>query len=249
MKTLKHIIVFGLLLIPLSGFSQNWKLSRSEIVYGVGINNYFGDIGGASSADASSFADFDIVYSRPVLTVGYRYKLYERLAIKGNLSYAYIHGSDVNSANENRNYTFSTNMFELNGHVEYHITEEKQMVTYRTMSMRGKLQKFNAGFNLYVFMGVGGAYFKPKAFDDFDGSSRFTENKNLTLVFPLGAGFKYPLTSTTYVGLELGAHFTTTDFIDGFKPDQSDSKDMYYFTVINVSTKIKKAKRRKELRF
>ncbi len=244
MKAYKHIILFSLLLIPTLGFSQKWKLSRSEYAYGVGISNYFGDIGGSSKADALGIADLRLAYSRPVLAVGYRYKLYERIAVKANLSYANIYGSDVKSINEGRNYSFTTNMFELNGHVEYHITQEMHMVSYKSMSTRGKLHKFNTGINLYVFAGVGGAYFKPKAKDSFVGSSRFVDNKNLTFVFPLGLGLKYPVTSTTYIGLELGGRFTTTNFIDGFSPEASNSNDIYYFTVINVSTKIKRKKRR-----
>ena len=245
MKAYKHIVLFSLLLIPTLGFSQKWKLSRSEYTYGIGISNYFGDIGGSSKADASAFSDFDIAYSRPVLAVGYRYRLYERIAVKANLSYANIYGSDVKSINEGRNYSFTTNMFELNGHLEYHITKEMHMVSYKSMSMRGKVKKFNRGINFYVFMGIGGAYFKPKAKDSFVGSSRFVDNKNLTFVFPIGLGLKYPLTSTTQIGLELGGRFTTTDFIDGFSPEASNSNDMYYFTVINVSTKIKRKKRRR----
>ena len=244
MKAFKHVIFFSLLLIPTLVFSQKWKLSRSEYLYGIGIVNYFGDIGGASNADAFSIADLDIAYSRPVLAIGYRYKLHERFAVKANLSYANIHGSDVNSINESRNYSFTTNMIELNGHIEFHITKESQMVVYNKMSMRGKLHKFNTGINLYVFMGVGGAYFKPKALDSFEGSSRFVDNKNLTLALPVGVGLKYPLTTATFIGLEFGGRFTTTDFNDGFQPESSNSKDVYYFTVISVSTKIKKKKRK-----
>ncbi len=249
MKSYKYILLFSLLIIPTLVFSQKWKLSRSEYVYGIGISNYFGDIGGSSKADAFGITDLDLAYSRPVLAVGYRYKLYERIAVKANLSYANIHGSDAKSINEGRNYSFTTNMFELNGHVEYHITKEMHMVSYKSMSMRGKVKKFNTGINFYVFAGIGGAYFKPKAKDSFVGSSRFVDNKNLTFVFPVGLGLKYPLTGTTYIGLELGCRFTTTDFIDGFKPENSDSNDIYYFTVINVSTKIKKKKRRSDYRF
>ncbi len=245
MKAYKHIVLFSLLLIPTLVFSQKWKLSRSEYIYGVGISNYFGDIGGSAKVDAFALADLDLASSRPVLAIGYRYKLYERIAVKANLSYANIHGSDAKSINEGRNYSFTTNMFELNGHVEYHITKEIHMVSYKSMSMRGKVKKFNRRINFYVFMGIGGAYFKPKAKDSFVGSSRFVDNKNLTFVFPIGLGLKYPLTSTTQIGLELGRRFTTTDFIDGFSPEASEAKDTYYFTVINVSTKIKKKKRRR----
>ncbi len=248
MKAFKKISVIILLLIPLSGFSQKWKLSRSEYIYGIGISNYFGDIGGSESADASRFLDLDFGASRPVLTGGYRYKLYELVSVKGGLSYANIHGTDVKSSNEGRNYAFTTNMLELQGQIEFHILKEQQMVSYKIMSMRGKLQKFNAGINLYVFGGIGGAFFMTKAKDNFVDSDRF-ESKNLTLAFPLGFGLKYPLSSTTYIGLEMGARYTTSDFIDGFHPDMSEFNDVYYFTVINVSTKIKRTKKTREYRF
>ncbi len=251
MKTSKYILILGLVLIPVLTFSQRWKLSRSEYVYGVGISNYFGDIGGANTAGASGFADLDIGSTRPGLSFGYRYKLYERISLKGGLMYARFHGSDVKSINEARNYTFSSNLFELTGQLEYHLTEEKAVVSYRSMSLRGKLRKFNAGINLYVFVGVGGAYFKPKASDDFISSERFVNNKNLGLVVPFGLGFKYPLSTDTYVGLEFGRRFVTSDYIDGFSPEASEARDVYYFTVINVSYKIKKKRsgRRPEYRF
>jgi len=250
MKKNKYIILILLLVVPLVSSGQRWKISRSEYMYGVGVANYFGDIGGAKSSDASGFSDIDIMQTRPILAIGYRYKLYERIAVKANFTYANMHGSDINSANERRNYVFTTNMFELNGHVEYHLTEEKTVVSYKSMSLRGKLKKFNAGINLYVFLGVGGAYFKPKALDDFAESDRFVANKNLGLVVPFGIGAKYPLTSKSYIGLEFGRRFITSDYVDGFSPDQSEARDVYYFTVINVSYKIdKRNKRRSQFRF
>lgn len=250
MKTSKFLVLLVLMLVPTLMYSQRWKLSRSEYIYGIGVSNYFGDIGGSKKEDASGFADIDIVNTRPSLAVGYRYKLYEKIAVKANLTYANIHGSDEKSINEGRNYSFTTNMFELNGHVEYHITEEKAVVSYKSMSLRGKLKKFNAGLNLYVFAGVGVAYFKPKALDDFSASSRYIDNKNLGLVVPFGVGLKYPISTKSYIGLEFGRRFITSDYVDGFSPELSNSRDVYYFTVISVSTKIKKkSNRRPEYRF
>lgn len=249
MQIKKSLILFFLVVIPVLGFSQRWKLSRQEYIYGIGVSNYLGDIGGANSRDASAFQDIDIVNTRPVLSVGYRYRMYERFAIKGSLSYANLYGADVNSVNESRDYSFKANLFELCGHVEYHITEEKQMISYSSMSMRGKLRKMNAGINFYVFAGLGGAYFKPKAIDG-DFSGRFDGSKNFSLIFPVGLGLKYPISPKSYIGLEFGRRFVTTDYLDGFSPEASEKKDAYYFTVISVSTKIKKrAKRKPEFRF
>ncbi len=250
MKTSKIFILLILMLIPTLMFSQRWKLSRSEYSYGIGVANYFGDIGGAIKTDASGFADIDMANTRPTLAVGYRYKLHERLAVKANLTYANIHGSDVESINEGRNNTFSTNMFELNGHIEFHITKEKNIVSYKTMSMRGKLRKFNVGLNVYMFAGAGVAYFKPKALDNLTNDSRFIDNKNFGVVVPFGIGVRYPLTTISSIGLEFGRRFITSDYVDGFNTESSEAKDVYYFTVINVSYKIKrKSNSRKELRF
>ncbi|NOQ24825.1 MAG: hypothetical protein GQ564_05630 [Bacteroidales bacterium] len=247
MKALKYILLFCFLLVSSFVFSQNWKLSRYAYTYGIGISNYFGDIGGASEADASGFSDLDVAYSRPLLAVGYHYKMKERIAVKGNLTFANMHGSDANSFNELRNYSFTTNIYQLSGHVEYHITKEAQMVSYNRMSMRGKVNKFNTSINLYVFTGIGGAYYKVTAQDNLINEPRFTDDKHLTFVIPVGIGLKYPLTSSTYIGLEIGGHVTTTDFIDGLnsKSDANEYNDVYYFTVINVSTKIKRTKRRR----
>lgn len=247
---LGRIIILGLiLLIPLTAFTQTWKLSREDYSYGIGFSNYFGDIGGASSEDAMSILDLDIVNTRIVLSAGYRYRIYERIAVKAGLNYAYLYGADVNSKNEGRGYSFKANMFELNGHVEYHITKERQMRTYSSMSMRGKLRKLNVGFNLYVFAGVGAAYVKPKpGSGNFDG--RYTGDKNFAITFPVGIGVKYPLTPKSNIGLEFSRRFVMSDYIDGFSPDQSDKMDAYYFTVISVSTKLKRrTKRSREFRF
>ena len=249
MKIVKTILFILLMIISTTSFSQRWKLSRSELVYGVGVSNYFGDIGGAIGSNALGFGDIDIMSSRPVLAIGYRYKLYDRVAIKANLNYAKIHSSDVKSSNEIRKYSFSTNIFELNVHAEYHFTKEKLVATYSAMSLRGKLGNIKNNLNFYAFAGVGGAYFKPKANEELLQRG-FVENKNLALVIPFGLGVKYPLSSKTFVGLELGRRFVTSDYMDGFSPKASNTRDLYYFTVINVSYRIEKRKKgRRKYRF
>jgi len=231
-------------------YSQKWKLVREEIIYGVGITNYFGDIGGAEDPDASAFSDLDFAYTRPGLSVGYRYKILDRISAKGSFSYLNFHGSDAGSQYEGRNYAFSANMFELYGHVEYHITPEKQMIQYSKMALRGGLEKINAALNVYVFLGLSAGYSKPKALDGFESSDRFVDNKNFILAFPVGIGLKYPLAVNTYIGFELSGRFTLSDYIDGFSPDGSEHKDLYYSSVIYVSHKIKrKPKHLRKFRF
>ncbi|HSH51256.1 MAG TPA: DUF6089 family protein [Bacteroidales bacterium] len=246
----KQFILFlvVILLFPFFSNGQKWKLTRQELIGGIGIANYFGDIGGAKDSDASVILDVDFAYTRPSLMIGYRYRITERLAAKGSLTYANFFGSDVGSKNETRNYAFSTNLIELYGHIEYHITKEKQLITYSTMSLRSGLKKLNAAFNVYVFAGLGGSYFNPKAKDDFAGSERFNDSKNFALVFPVGIGAKYPIRSDLYIGMDLSARITTTDYIDGFSPDSSEFNDLYYLTTIYVSYKIKPKNRKPRIR-
>lgn len=249
MRTKQIILFTAFLIISVSSFGQRWKLAREEIFYGAGTINYFGDIGGAEDPEASALADFDLVHTRPNISIGYRYRLTERLAAKGSIVYANIHGSDVGSKNEGRNFTFTSNMFQLYGHVEYHITPETQIVNYSTMSLRGGLNKLKGKINFYAFAGLGVSYFKPTAFDSFQGSERFVGDKNIALSIPLGLGLKYPIASTMYIGFELSGNFTTTDYLDGFSPESSNSKDLYYLSVIYVSYKIKNKQKRKRARF
>jgi len=248
MKRTKSIILFLLITIPLIGYSQKWKLSRTEIIGGIGTVNYFGDIGGSADADALWISDLDIMSTRPNVSVGLRYRLYDRFAVRGNLTYARFSGTDVGSLYEGRNYSFSTNLYELSAYGEFSIIPEKQMVKY-WINVRDGLRKFNASLNVYVFAGIGVSYFKPKALDSFVGSTRFVDDKNFAIVMPLGLGLKYPITPLNNIGIELGGRFTSSDYIDGFKPDASESNDIYYFALINVTHKIKPKARKTSVRF
>lgn len=249
MKKQFSLLIIILLLLPFFSYGQKWKLNRQELIGGVGLANYFGDIGGAEDPDASILLDVDFAYTRPNLMVGYRYRLADRLAVKGSLTYANFYGWDKSSKNEARDYAFSSNLIELYGHIEYHITPEKQLITYSTMSLRSGLKKLNASINVYVFVGIGGAYFKPKAKENFVGSDRFNDSKNLALVLPVGIGAKYPLRSDLFIGMEFSPRFTTTDYIDGFSPNLSENNDLYYLTTIYVSYKIKQKNRKPKIRY
>ena len=247
LQIIKSNILVLFLILPVLGFSQKWKLARTEIIGGVGTVNYFGDIGGAESADASAISDLDINTTRPNFALGLRYRIEDKATVRGNFTYAMFKGSDEKSLNAARNYTFKTNFFEVTGYFEYWILPEKQIVQYSTMTLRDGLRKFNQSFSLYVFAGLGAAYFKPIAEDNFVNSTRFVDDKNFALVLPVGLGFKYPLSAENFIGFELSGRLTTTDYIDGFSPEKSETKDMYYFSLLYVTHKIKPKKSRKSI--
>lgn len=236
----KGCLFFLLIIITLSAYSQRWKLGRFEMVYGIGTSNYFGDIGGSDKPDKWSVADLDFRYTRPVVSVGCRYKIKEKVSIKANLNYAYIYGSDANSLNDSRSYSFSSNIFEIYGHIEYELISAERFMNYSSRGIRDGLKKFHSSISVYTFVGIGGILFFPKAKDDFAVSERFVNNKHIALGIPLGFGVRYPLNSQLHVGFEFGGRFTSTDYIDGFSPKASKTVDMYYISVINISYKVKK---------
>ncbi|OFX84332.1 MAG: hypothetical protein A2W99_01020 [Bacteroidetes bacterium GWF2_33_16] len=233
----RFLIIF--LILPLVGFSQKWKLSRTEILVGVGTVSFFGDIGGAESADALWISDLDILNTRPNINIGLRYRIDEWGTIRGNLTYGRFLGSDENSINAARNYSFTTNLYEFSGYFEYWILKEKQMVQYSSMTLRDGLRKFNKSLSLYVFIGIGAAYFAPVAGDSFIDSPRFVGDKNLGIVLPVGIGIKYPLSQRNFIGFEFTGRLTGTDYIDGFKPKGSEYNDSYYFTSLYITHKLK----------
>jgi hypothetical protein len=235
-----------------SADAQRWKLSNKEIYGGLGTSNYFGDIGGATKSSNFNPADLDIVSTRPSINLGMRYRFAERFAARGNFGFGMLHGSDIGSINEERNFAFKSMLIELSGQVMFSITEEKQVISYSAMNMRQGLRKFNARPHVYAFAGIGGAYFKTQALEALDGSARFDNSSSIALSFPVGLGIRYPFSPRTWVGFELGGRITTSDYLDGFASQYSTSNDVYYFSQFFVSYKLKNRvfkPRRRNIRF
>ncbi len=235
MKKLLFFLITSFL-FNLTVDAQAWRMRRYEAVFGIGTTHYFGDIGGWSKDEnILGLRDIDFTQVRPSLYVGFRYKLYEEFALKLNFTYGYLHGDDSGDANDGRNFKFYTGIFEPSVQVEYVFIKEKEAMSYLMMKGRG-MSQFNSSISAYVFLGLGGAFFK------------ITEKENLlnvdleytptALVFPLGIGLKYGLNTNWSIGFDLGGRFTTSDYIDGYTSVYSESNDVYFFGVINIVYKI-----------
>lgn len=217
----------------LNAQSNRWKRNRYEIVGGLGTATFMGDLGGGK--DASHFiSDFDFTSQRPLMSLGFRYKLLEPLAAKASISYGWVSGSDANSDNIyrlDRNLSFRSPIVEFGTQIEFSIIKEP--VTHRYSLTRGR--KFSLKYitlNTYVFTGLAGFWFNPKGLDDGPGGTGNwvalqplgTEGQGLMegrekysriqLSIPLGLGVKYALTRDISVGAEFGARYTFTDYID-----------------------------------
>ena len=237
MKRTALLILLLSFLYPATTQAQAWRMKRYEAIVGIGTSNYFGDIGGYSKGEnALGFKDISLSSTRPSIYLGARYKLYEPIAIKLNLITGFISGSDEGGINEGRNFKFSATIFEPSVQVEYSFLKEKEAQSYLMMKGSG-MKSFRSSISAYVFVGIGGGFFWPKAKEDLVDYE--IDYNKATLVVPMGLGAKYGLNSNWSVGFELGGRLTTTDYLDGYTSPYSESNDVYYFAVINFVYKMR----------
>ena len=234
-------ILFFIVALAVAGTAvtngQAWKMRRYELIAGIGTANYFGDIGGYSKGEnVLGIKDLSISRTRPSIYLGARYKIYEVLAVKLNFIFGFISGSDEGKQNDTRNFEFSATIFEPSVQVEYAFLKEKESRSYLMMKGSG-VRPFNSSISAYVFLGLGGGFFSPKAKENLE-NYEFDYSK-ATLVVPMGLGVKYGLTPNWSIGFDLGGRLTTTDYLDGYTSSYSKSNDVYYFGVINFVYKMK----------
>jgi hypothetical protein len=235
MKKLTLLFLTGIILLPLLSHSQSnrWKRTRYELVGGLGITTFMGDLGGG--AEASHFiSDYDFTAQRPLISAGFRYKILEPLAVKATVSYGWVSGSDDKSKDKyrlDRNLSFRSPIVEFATQFEYSVIKEP--ASHRYSLRRGR--KFSLRYltiNTYLFAGVSGFWFNPKGLDDGpEGTNKWvalqplgTEGQGLVegrekysrfqFAIPFGIGFKYSLSRNISIGAEFGARYTFTDYID-----------------------------------
>ncbi len=208
--------------------SSRWKRMRYEVYIGAGATNFLGELGGANREGTNFVRDLEFSMTRPVLSLGLRYRILETLSNKTMLSYGWVHGDDKTTKEPFRNYrnlNFRSPIVEFSTQFEYSIIKEKQGHRYNLRRVRG-LKGFKT--NTYFFVGFGGFYFNPKGKTQ-DGKwvalqPLGTEGQGLvptrkkysrvSICIPYGIGFKYGLNRRWSIGLELGTRKTFTDYID-----------------------------------
>lgn len=236
-------IVFVVLLLTLafSAFPQSssrWKRMRYEVFMGAGATNFLGELGGANQEGTNFLKDFEFSMTRPLLSVGIRYRIIETLSNKTMLSYGWLHGDDKKTTElfrSYRNLNFRSPIVEFATQFEYSIIKEKQGHRYNLRRVRG-LKGFKT--NTYFFIGVGGFYFNPKGkYKDgkwvalqplgTEGQGLVPTRKmysRFSVCIPYGIGFKYGLNRRWSIGLEFGTRKTFTDYIDDVSSTYFDNQ-------------------------
>ena len=216
------------------GNSQTWKMKRYEVEAGAGGSFYMGDIGSVTpSENIGGFKDVVFSSTRPVIHLGFRYKILERFWVKLNANYGWLYGDDSNyGSNQERGLVFSTPLFELTGQAEYAFIRDKSSDNY--LMMRGKgIMSFSSNISFYGFAGFGPAFFWPKVIEDPNNRAA-SDFSNVAIVFPIGLGLKYGLTPDWKIGFEIGGRFTTTDYLDAFTSEWSKYNDNYFFATFHA---------------
>lgn len=202
----------SLLFLWLAATSMQLHAQKS-IEFGVflGTSNYSGDV---------SEQEIKWDQTHPAFSVFGRYNINQRWSFKGFVGYGKISGADSlakKPANRLRNTNFSSVIYEFSGHFEYNLVKNN-------LSGRGAKPLIP-----YLFAGIGVFHFNPKT--EFEGKTyelqplgtegqgtttyNSLEKYDLTTVcIPMGIGLKKRISRNFAVGIEFGARFTFTNYLD-----------------------------------
>jgi opacity protein-like surface antigen len=220
---MKNILFLTFILLGTASYAQHWKFLRHEVTLGLGTSHFLGELGGADAIGSSGikgFKDLEFKLTRPAVAAGYRYYLSPMFALKGDLTYARLNGDDALTSErfrQNRNIHFRSPVIEFSARVEFYPLKEYFGHLYRTNGVIGKTVN---RFSPYVFVGVGGFWFNPKAKYNGDWvalqplQTEGVKYKRIAASMPFGAGLKYAITNQLSIGLEMGLRYTSSDYLD-----------------------------------
>lgn len=225
-KLLFVCILFSLL--PHLLEAQYWRRRPFEIGFGIGGANLLGDLGGRSPGDGHRFIDFDVLLTRPSLTVFTKYTFADRWKAKLGLLGGYVSANDKHSGNESRKLrglSVVTPFVELMPSVEWYILKNTRGRYYSMRGIRGAWKKKLAAS---VYGGLSIVYFDPRAKDNNGKYVRLaplnTEGQGLpggpddysqiTIGLASGINVYYDITKKWTLGLDLGIKMLATDYFD-----------------------------------
>lgn len=170
----------------------------------LGTAHYFGDLNTTYQIDKPGLAG----------SLALRYNFNQRIAVMAKASAMRLAGDDFKSSNafeRDRNLSFFTNLFELGGQIEFNFFPYKH----------GDKERFSTP---YLFLGASGFHFDPRT--KYNGSAvrlqpLGTEGQALGKEYSLfqsailyGMGFKYDLSPSWSLNMEISARTLFTDYLD-----------------------------------
>ena len=190
------------LVILLFFLSYNLKAQTWEFGGGAGAAGYMGDL---NTSDP-------IKPSGPSFGIFAKYNFNGYLAIRANYGFGIIAAADSNSSNpqfRQRNLSFTTTLSEVSLMAEFNFMRYIPSVT-------------NSKWTPYFYLGLAAVNYNPTTVfngQKYDLRPLETEGQKkpyptMAIGIPYGLGFKYNLTSSVTVGLELGYRNPNTDYLD-----------------------------------
>lgn len=201
-----------------------WRMLRYELIAGAGVTNFMGDVGAPLNEGVGKYFWTNVNTWRPVGVVGARMAFSDRHMVKTTLNIGYLYANDAYGEKRTNQFEVRTFFTELSAQYEfYFISEQQKRNIYRFV---GASQRFkNLKLPTYVFAGVSGLYFNPKAlFDDKwvalqPLQTEILENgkdnySRIAFAIPVGLGIKFKIAKYVSLNIEAGWRLTFTDYLD-----------------------------------
>ena len=149
------------------------RAQNASLMISTGTNHFMGELGGGKKSPAPHYfaiRDLDGKATRPTWQLAYTYKFpgnknafFGFLALRANLTYALVTGNDAFSkeySRQARNLTFRSPIYEISGQLQYYFIPEKATPRHKFQSLKKSYY-----LSAYLFFGIGGFYYNPKAKD------------------------------------------------------------------------------------
>lgn len=237
---MKSNIVLILLLITSVTFGQfsnfntqkNWSMHKKEIFFGGGATQFLGDLGGQAGIGKDySLADIDWASTNWNILAGYRYRFHPAWAVSFVANVGRVKASDFlteNTARNSRQIEIRTLLANLVIRAEYLIyVNEKVGKRNSIPGLRGMKDK---SVQVFVFTGIGFAYYNPKGLSRLEGrwiplqplrtegqgfpGGEGKNYKRFTVCHPFGIGYRTGLGRMWRLMFEVSYFKTYTDYMD-----------------------------------
>lgn len=198
--------------------AQRWKLLRYEVDLGVSLVSFYGDIGRAASPFVNTFSGL-----RPGFGITPRYMIKQNLAVSLDLSFLMFGGRDKEGESHGRLYSFNSSAFQHYVRMEYFLLANQDKPVL-----------------IYLYAGAGGLLSSATVLDENGNelvdNPGYSPGTHYGFGFPVGAGLKMLLDPLWSLGLEMGYHFTTSDFLDGSSVEgASNYNDSYLLITLKAA--------------
>jgi hypothetical protein len=195
--------------------------SRYELGLGAGMFVYQGDL---TPSRAGSYKT-----ASPAVTVFVNRILSSSFSLRANLAFGKLKGNDAAystpSWRQQRNFLFSTPLFEISGIAIWRILQRDQKLSPYAFAGAGftllKIRRDQSRFNAEYFAN------EPEVLQGLATDAAHQPPRVLP-VLPIGLGVRYKLTNQLSLTAESAYRLTTTDYLDGFSHAANASlKDHY----------------------